>query len=138
MKERARATADHYRLSPLTNPTRAQDILTTAVELGVPVGQVLARLERYAPLGLELPAVDPAAVAELRPDREDLVALSRNLDGVAPWLEGQLPWMHLVGAAIVLVEPIEVTQDRVRRLCRAGFSLPEGPCPPLPNGLYVL
>jgi hypothetical protein len=103
----------------------AAHILRAAQKFGEPISAVLARLRRLAPLGVILPDIDEAALAGLTVDELDLRLLSRDLDGVAPWLEGVIPARHILRATQKFGEPIGAVVARLRRLAPLGVKLPD-------------
>ncbi|WP_327683454.1 wHTH domain-containing protein [Kitasatospora sp. NBC_00458] len=94
-------------------------VLWCAAELGWSPQAVVARLEEF---GLALPA--GAAVPE-SVEQEDLLLLSEDRDGVAPWLNHSSPVP--IGHVLVVAAQLGWSpQAVVARLEEFGFSLPVG------------
>ncbi|MFF2660169.1 caspase family protein [Kitasatospora sp. NPDC058032] len=100
-------------------PVPVQHVLRCAERLGWAPAAVVARLAGF---GLALP--DGVAVPETV-ESSDLVLLSRDLDGVPPWLTNGTVVApgHVLKAAEYLGRPPAAV---VTRLSELGFSLPEG------------
>ena len=64
---------------------------------------------------LELPQTDPATLDNLSWDENDSIALSRDLNGHSPWLEGQVTVGHLLGVAVRLRESPRAVYERLQR-----------------------
>jgi hypothetical protein len=59
--------------------------------------------------------------------RENLIAVSRGLDGRLPWLKGKIHPCRVILAALVLGEPLQNTLERFRRFAPLlGLTLPKG------------
>jgi hypothetical protein len=100
-------------------------LLCAAAKLSLPIVEVAARLKRFEPLGLTLPAINKVDLASLpQPDEIELKVLSRDLDGRAPWLEGPVTIFHLLHAAAELCLPILDVASRLRRFEPLGLTLP--------------
>lgn len=99
-------------------------ILKAAQEFGEPVGAIVERLRRLAPLGIALPDINDAAVATLSVDEQDIWLLPRDLDGSAPWREGVVPPGHILKAAQEFAAPVADIVARLRRLAPLGITLP--------------
>jgi len=103
----------------------AVHLMLAAQKLGEPVGATLRRLQRFAPLGLALPPIDPNCL-DMTVSQEDLIMLSRDLDGRAPWCTGSISLEHAWRVADELGEPWEQTLSRLHRLATlAGIESPE-------------
>ncbi|MFB7949950.1 SAV_2336 N-terminal domain-related protein, partial [Kitasatospora phosalacinea] len=76
--------------------------------------------ERLAAWGYRVP--DPARLPDLRPDETDRILLSRDLDGVGPWLDpGEpVPVGHLLAAGAAVEWPARVVAARLRALGYPG------------------
>jgi Caspase domain len=90
-------------------------ILYAAATRGEDVGRVLDRLKRFEALGFRVPAVDERG-ARLRVTEEDLVLLSQDFTGHPPWVDREIPVVHLFRAAHALEEPIGETLQRLQRM----------------------
>jgi hypothetical protein len=99
------------------------DLLYAALNLDEPVEAVLERLERFAPLGLTLPPMDPAQLANLTLQPEDRVLLSQELNGRPPWILDVSP-LHLLRAALRIAKPVGAVLERLERFAAIGLDLP--------------
>ena len=82
------------------------------------------RLQQFVPLGLQLPEVDLNSLAGLHVTEQDQVLLSHNLDGKAPWLDGTVSGVHLIGGAFELNWSVAQVQTRLQRFTPLGLRLP--------------
>ena len=81
-------------------------LVACARSLGETVQQTAERLVKYAPfMGDVLTIV--AGAASFVPEPDDLIFLSRDGDGEAPWLRGTASLIHMVKVARVLGRPVE-------------------------------
>jgi hypothetical protein len=104
----------------------AVHIIGIAEKLGEPVAATFERLQRFAPLGVKLPQVeDWQSLNSLTITEEDLIALSRRLDGKNPWIEEQISAVHIIGIAEKLGEPVAATFERLQRFAPLGVKLPQ-------------
>jgi hypothetical protein len=104
-------------ISSVEGPVRLGHVLGAALALKTPVREVWARLKRLAPLqGLELPDVDANLLMLEEISEQDLILMSRDLDGRAPFLEGPVRPSHLLRAALALKTPVRDVWARLKRL----------------------
>jgi hypothetical protein len=106
------------------NQISAAQVVLVAERLSEPIVATLKRLQRFVPLGLEVPNVEPQHIHSLSTTLEDLIALSKNLDGKSPLLKNQISVTHLVKAAERLNEPIHKTLERLERFSLLGLEVP--------------
>jgi len=106
------------------NQISAAQVVLVAERLSEPIVATLNRLERFAPLGLEVPNVEPHLLESLSTTPEDLIALSKNLDGKSPLPKNQISVTHLVRVAERLNEPIHKTLERLERFSLLGLEIP--------------
>jgi hypothetical protein len=107
------------------NQISAAQVVLVAARLSEPIVATLNRLQRFVPLGLEVPNVESQLLENLSPTPEDLIALSKNLDGKSPLSKNQMSVTHLVGAAERLNEPIHKTFERLERFEVLGLEVPD-------------
>ena len=101
----------HLMGSPLLGPVPPLHLLHAGVRLGWTLGRVFDRLAAYAPLGLELPPVEPGAWREAVPSWEDFIVLSPKLDAADVLAPGPLDPTHVARAASALrCEPSHVRE----------------------------
>lgn len=108
---------------PIDRPVPLHHIVTAATQAGYSIGEVARRL---AELGYDVPSVAYAVGAAEPADR---ILLSRDLDGLDPWLcprDGDgtpipVDIGHVVAAAAQLGRPISQVTDRLEAF---GFAVP--------------
>lgn len=92
-------------------------IVRASAKLQRRTDQIARRLRELAPLGLSvLDGMKPGQVPQIQADDMDLALLSRDLDGKAPWLEGNISEAHLLRAAINLSLSFSDAVRRVKRM----------------------
>ncbi|WP_434047868.1 MULTISPECIES: wHTH domain-containing protein [Sorangium] len=96
-------------------------LLFAAIRTGTPVDKLLEGLSWLTSLGVRLPPT--TGISEWV--AEDVMLLSKNLDGRPPWVEPVVGAGHLLRAAHRLALPLGSTLDRAARLTRAGYRLDE-------------
>jgi hypothetical protein len=106
------------------NQISAAQVVLVAERLSEPTVATLKRLERFVPLGLEIPNAEPQLLDNLSTTPEDSIALSKNLDGKSPLPKNQMSVTHLVRAAERLNEPIHKTFKRLERFALLGLEVP--------------
>ena len=101
----------------LSGPVSVAELALIAARTDRLLGEVAVRL---AALGFTVP--EPGGLPD-RLDADDLILLSRDLDGGAPWLDpGEpVPFSHFAKAASRGRSPVEVAA----RLAALGFTVPE-------------
>jgi len=102
-------------------------IVLAAAHLEEPIAVTLKRLQRFAPLGLEVSEVNPDSLSNLTTTEEDLIALSSSLDGKnkIAWEEKRIPPAQVVIAAARLNEPVAATLKRLQKFTPLGLEVPE-------------
>jgi hypothetical protein len=110
-------------------------IIGAAAKLNLSANDVIMRLRRFAPLlGYVVPDNLHETFANLRPESVDGILLSRRLDGIAPWLEGQVSIGHVLRAASRVKRKTEVVLRRIKRYSALlGLTLPEISLTALPS-----
>lgn len=109
-------------------PLAPAHLARASLALSLPMPEIAARLHAY---GIPVPARLPERVGA-----GDLILLSRDSDGIAPWwqAEEEIPLAHLVvvsGKADV--EP----KDAAARLAEYGLNVPTGPLPGKADDLMI-
>jgi len=100
-------------------------IVLAADKLKESITQTIKRLEKFVPLGLEIPQVDFDALENLTLTPEDLTVLSENLDRSQALPEKQVSPAHVIMAAVKLKKPIAETIKRLKRFTPLGLEVPE-------------
>lgn len=107
------------------SPVPVGHILCAAMTKEVPVGTVVSQLRRFEAVGIQLPEIDEEATADLEVERGDVSAVSRDFDGISPWLEGPIPSARLIVTAHHDKQSVGAVFDRLKRYEAAGLELPE-------------
>jgi len=100
-------------------------LILTAARLNEPVVTTLKRFQKLTPLGLEVPQINEQLLSDLHPTQEDLIALSRFLDGQRAWNQKEISVAQIVLASAKLNEPIVATLQRLQRFEPLGLKIPE-------------
>jgi hypothetical protein len=77
-------------------------ILKASRSLNESVGCVLRRLQRLSPFGLVAPDLVPDKFDDFNATKEDMIIISRNLNGQYPWIDDIVASDHLDEAALKL------------------------------------
>lgn len=101
-------------------------IAQTAVRTGQSIATILERLRKFVLVGLQLVDVDQTFWGGLSVTQDDLILLSRDLNGYPPWLQGEVSKRHVFQAAFKLKQPIEAILTRLRQFQPLGLILPQG------------
>lgn len=113
-------SADFDGLAPWVEATvPVGNVLATAAAGGKTVGEVLKRVAQFEPFGFGTPEVSERG-ARQRVNAEDLVLLSRDRNGSPPWVEREIPVVHLLQASSTLEESVGETLRRLQKLESAG------------------
>ncbi len=108
----------------LDDEVPAIHLAIATAKLGLAVGEVSERLRQFEPLGLKVPMVAGEAAALVATD-EEFMLLSRYLDSQGPWLDGEVPEVHLMIASGKLGLPVGEVSDRLRRFEPLGLKVPD-------------
>jgi len=88
-----------------------------------PLDQILTRMKKFEVFGYTVPPVDLDAIAGLEVSAQDLTALSRDLDGLAPWVgDDSITLIHLVRAAYKLEESVGDIVERLEKFVAVGIE----------------
>lgn len=93
-----------------------EEIIALADALDEPVAQVLDRLDHLSSL---VPGLSPnvrCRIQEFRPQPGDVILLSRQLNGKAPWLSGNVAPGHILRAAVRLGASVEAVVAQLQPL----------------------
>jgi hypothetical protein len=118
LEEKKKRAWDKKRMPP------AQIVLASA-RLNEPVAETLRRLQKFTPLGLDVPEVEPESLRDLSATPEDLIALSEKLDGEIPYQGDHISLAQVILAAKQLNEPIAKTLKRLQKFVPLGLEVPE-------------
>jgi hypothetical protein len=100
------------------------DLLRASQQWQEPVGQVREQVSRFHGVGVAVPEAELSSVEDVIVSEQDLVALSRALDGGPPWVEGRISGVHLLRASSKLQEPVGQVRVRLLRFAQAlGLDL---------------
>ncbi|MFC0038821.1 caspase family protein [Actinomadura rayongensis] len=77
----------------------ARCIIYASAELGLPLGQVVARVGDLMPDGWTSPDLGSAGLADYTCTNADVKLVSADMDGVRPWFDGPLEPFQLVAAS---------------------------------------
>ncbi|WP_437737666.1 wHTH domain-containing protein [Sorangium sp. So ce1335] len=94
-------------------------LLFAAIRTGTPVDKLRESLSWLTSLGVRLPP--STGISEWV--AEDVMLLSKHLDGRPPWIGPVIGAGHLLRAAHRLALPLGSTLDRAARLARAGYRI---------------
>jgi hypothetical protein len=100
-------------------------VILAAKQLNEPIAKTLKRLQKFVPLGLEVPEIDSESLYNFRVTEKDLIALSKSLDGRSALDKDQVPPAHIVLAADKLNESITQTIKRLERFVPLGLEIPQ-------------
>jgi len=106
-------------------------IVLASSRLNETVGETLTRLQKFRPLGLEVPSVNLRDVENFIPSPEDVIALSNNSSDKENLIcsyqlnEDQISPAFVVLTAARLNEPVETSLRRFQRLTPLGLEVPE-------------
>jgi len=100
-------------------------VILAAKQLNEPIAKTLKRLQKFIPLGLEVPEIDSESLDNLTVTEKDVIALSKSLNGRSALNKDQVPPAHIVLAADKLKESITQTIKRLERFVPLGLELPQ-------------
>jgi hypothetical protein len=106
------------------NFVSAACIVVAAVEFAQPIRTVLEHVRRFEPLGLVVPAPEPNQVDSIQLTIEDLIVLSKNLNGLPPWIGNTVPFSRIMRSAVRLCQPVGAVLRQLGRFVPLGMVLP--------------
>lgn len=110
----------------LRDTVPATHILATSVALHRPIGTILTQLQEFVPLGLRVPAVDPAPWMEVVPSDDDIHVLQSTAGGPEEWFEdGRGNLVRVLTVAMRLLMPISQILAHLRKYEPLSLTLPK-------------
>lgn len=103
----------------------AAQIILAATRLNESIGQTIKRLQKFKPVGLEVVNLEPEELKEIKITPEDIIALSKGLDGQEAWSKDFISPVQIAFVARQLNEPIIATLKRFERFLNIGLKLPQ-------------
>src|SRR5262249_42665413 len=79
-------------------------ILWASNKFEQPIGEIAQRLRQYHSAGLQAPDIEFGDLSGYEVSKEDLIVLSRGLDGRSPWVQGTVSGVHILRASGKLQE----------------------------------
>lgn len=111
----------------LKDPIFPIDIIIAAKRLEKPIDTIINQLKKFEPLGLKIPSTNVYLSSSLSDINKHLLIFSKNMDGQAPWIEGEIHPTRVLLAALIFNESIEATLERLRNFVPLiGLNLTEG------------
>ena len=110
---------------PSVDAVGIKRVVLASHALGESIGAVLERLERFVPLGIQLPSLDSDEIRAVQVTEEDLEVLRQfpRSDDVS-YVGRAVPVGHVLSIALRHHDPIEVVLERLRRFESLGTVLP--------------
>jgi hypothetical protein len=99
-------------------------IIQAATVLKQHVSEIINSLQKFAPLGLEIPKIPAKLYSEYIANQEEMIAFSENLDGKAPWFKEKISSLQIIRASVVLNETVATTLTRLQRFIPLGVEVP--------------
>ncbi len=99
-------------------------IVRASVTLNETLATTLKRLQRFIPLGVEIPETNPDLLGDFIANQDDLIALSQDLDQREPWLENEVSLNHILRVSMWLKQPVAEILTRLQKLAPLGFKIP--------------
>lgn len=109
----------------LQNRVTPLHIIQAATKLEKPIIEIVNSLQRFIPLGLDVPKLPPKIFSNYVADQTDMITFSNNLDGEAPWFKENIPNWQIVRASVALNETVATTLKRLQRFIPLGVEIPE-------------
>lgn len=100
-------------------------IVRASFALNETVAETIKRVQRFMPLGVELPETNPDSIGDFTVNYDDLIALSQDLDANEPWLETEVSLNHILRVSMWLKQPVANILTRLQKLSPLGFKIPE-------------
>lgn len=99
-------------------------IVRASVALNETLAATLKRLQRFIPLGVEVPETNPDSLGDFIVNQDDMTALSQDLDQNEPWLENEVSLNHILRVSMWLKKPVATILERLQKLSSLGFKVP--------------
>ena len=100
-------------------------IIQAATKLKKPIIEIVNSLQRFIPLGLNVPQLSPEVFSNYIVDQSDMIIFSNNLNGNAPWFKENIPNWQIVRASVALNETVATTLKRLQKFILLGVEIPE-------------
>jgi Caspase domain len=99
-------------------------IIQAATVLKKPVSEIINSLQKFTPLGLDIPQISAKFYSEYIADQEEMIAFSENLDGKYPWFKEKISSLQIIRSSVVLNETVATTLKRLQRFIHLGVDVP--------------
>jgi hypothetical protein len=99
-------------------------ILQASLTLKLRPSEVVHRLQRLLPLGIQIVTYDPAQLDEISLDETDRLVLSTETNGEPPWVQGDMSVGQICLAAQRLGSKPEDVAQRLERFALFGIQVP--------------
>ncbi len=105
----------------------AAQIILAATRLNESIEKTIKRFQKFEPLGLKVVNVniELKELEEIKITPEDIIALSKGLDGQEAWSKDFISPVQIAFVARQLNEPITITFRRFERFLNIGLELPK-------------
>jgi hypothetical protein len=115
---------EQWKFPWIENQVSAAQIVLAATRLNEPISDTIKRLQRFRGVGLEVIQIDSGTLGKINITPEDIIALSKNLDGEEALSQNQLAPAQILFSANKLNEPVAETLKRFQRFVPIGLELP--------------
>lgn len=100
-------------------------IVRASVALNKTVAETLKQVQRFIPLGVEVPETNSELLGDFTANQDDVITLSQDLDQNELWLENEISLIHILRVSMWLKKPVITILIRLQKLTLLGFKLPE-------------
>ncbi|MEH1860635.1 MAG: hypothetical protein V7L21_22145 [Nostoc sp.] len=100
-------------------------IVRASVELNKTVAETLKQVQKFIPLGIEVPETNSELLDYFTANQDDIITLSQDLDQNEPWLENEISLIHILRVSMSLKKPVATILTRLQKLTPLGFKLPK-------------
>ena len=100
-------------------------IFQASAKLNKSVTEIIKNLQRFVPLGLDIPQTSPEILESLSVSEKDMIMFSNNLDSDAPLFKEKIPNWQIVRASVELDETVAETLKRVQRFSPLELEIPQ-------------
>ncbi|MBW4474909.1 MAG: caspase family protein [Stenomitos rutilans HA7619-LM2] len=116
---------EQWKFPWIENQISAAQIVLAATRLNESVASTIKRLQRFRGVGLEVIQIDANTLGKIDITPEDIIALSKNLDGEEALLWNRLSPAQILFSAKKLNEPVAETLKRFQKFVPIGLELPD-------------
>lgn len=102
----------------------ASQIVLASTRLNESIVETIKRFQRFIPVGLKVIGTDTDSLKKIDVTPEDIIALSKELDGEEALSQNQLSPAQILFAAKRLNEPVAETIKRFQKFIPIGLELP--------------